>query len=76
MQTISKSWKLISDRSRSRLKIYLVLIFFVSILEVVGISLIIPIIGAVSNDFSNSNPIIFEYIFFDLYKFTLNEIII
>ena len=63
MQTISKSWKIISDRSRSRLKIYLVLIFFVSILEVVGISLIIPIIGAVSNDFSNSNPIIFEYIF-------------
>lgn len=55
MDTIKKSWKIISNKSRSRLKIYLVLVFFVSILEVIGISLILPIISAINNDLINSN---------------------
>ena len=53
MDTIKKSWKIISNKSRSRLKIYLVLVFFVSILEVIGISLILPIISAINNDLIN-----------------------
>lgn len=55
MDTIKKSWKIISNKSRSRLKIYLVLVFIVSILEVTGISLILPIISAINNDLINTN---------------------
>ena len=55
MDTIKKSWRIISNKSRSRLKIYLVLVFIVSILEVTGISLILPIISAINNDLINTN---------------------
>ncbi len=55
MDTIKKSWKIISNKSRSRLKIYLILVFIVSSLEVIGISLILPIISALNNDLINSN---------------------
>ena len=55
MDTIKKSWRIISNKSRSRLKIYLVLVFVVSILEVTGISLILPIISAINNDLINTN---------------------
>ena len=58
MEILNKSWKIISNKSKSRIKIYLILIFFVSALEVVGISLIVPIIAAINNDLINNNFII------------------
>ena len=58
MGILNKSWKIISNKSKSRIKIYFILIFFVSSLEVVGISLIVPIIAAINNDLINSNYII------------------
>lgn len=55
MEILNKSWKIVSNKSKSRIKTYLVLMIFVSILEVVGISLIVPIIAAINNDFLNDN---------------------
>ena len=55
MDIINKSWKIISNKSKLRLQFYFILIFIVSILEVIGISFILPIISAISNDLLNSN---------------------
>ena len=63
MHTVSKSWKIISNQSKLRLKIYLILIFVVSILEVIGISFVIPIIGMMSEDYTNTKMFILEPIF-------------
>ena len=60
MEILNKSWKIISSKSKSRIKIYLFLIFFVSLLEVVGISFIIPIVGAINNDLLNNNFFILD----------------
>jgi ABC-type multidrug transport system fused ATPase/permease subunit len=54
MGMLKKCWFIISNKSKIRIKLYLVLVFFVSILEIVGIGLIVPIIGAISNDFTNN----------------------
>ena len=62
MDIINKSWKIISNKSKLRLQFYFILIFIVSILEVIGISFILPIISAISNDLLNSNLYVLDNI--------------